>query len=346
MTARRWMNSCSLFILAMWILAGSGCDRADRENVLVVYSAGPRGLAEAICEQYTAETGVRVELFTATSGQVMAKLEAERFNPRADIVILASAYSAQWLKREGLLRPYHPADETWINHTRQHWHDSENTYFATSAAAIGIATRNTYERHEFEWDDFFSGRFPGPAIMPSPSRSGSSSDFVLSYILSHTDHDSALEGFSRARRAGLEIAGANNQALTSLLIGSHDAVFGAVDYLVYREIARGEPLTMHFPQSGAVIVPRPIAMLASTHRSDLAERFIDHYFSSQSQEQVAAMHLLPARTDVPPSPVRQDVSHLQAFSVDMDEALSQQRQVLRRFQYEVERAIMPTGSGP
>lgn len=346
MTVQRWICSCVLIALGVWLLTGGGCERSDRENVLVVYSAGPRALAEAICQQFTAETGVRIELFTATSGQVMAKLKAERFNPRADVVILASAFSAEWLKRENLLRPYHPDADGWIARSHQHWHDPDNTYFATSVASIGIATRDSHEHNEIGWDDFFSGRFPGAAVMPSPSRSGSSSDFVLSFILSQEDRDSAFEGFVRARGAGLQIAGANNQALTSLLIGSHDAVLGAVDYLVYREIARGEPLAMHFPPTGVVIVPRPIAILRSTKRSDLAEQFLDHCFSLDSQTRIAEMHLLPARTDVSPSDVRQDVSHLKTIEVDMDEVLVQQRQILRRFQYEVERAVMPTGSRP
>ena len=327
-------------LLTGLLITWGGCHRtSDDGGVLVVYSAGPRGLAEAICETFSDETGTRVELFSATSGQIMAKLEAEKYNPRADVVVLASQFGAEWLKRENRLLAYVPAA---IETTHPDWHDPEGFYHATSAAAVGIAVHADFYHDELEWTDFFTGRFPGRAIMPAPSRSGSSADFVLTYLLAHAEPGWA--DFSGARSHGLEIAGANSQAITNLLIGSHQAVFGAVDYLVFREIARGEPIVMHLPDSGAALVRRPIAISSTTRVPDLAKSFVDFYFDQSAQNEIASRHLLPARGDVAVSEVRRGRPLPRELVADMDDAMAHQRTILRRFQYEIERAVIPPRS--
>ncbi|TVQ51917.1 MAG: hypothetical protein EA377_11340 [Phycisphaerales bacterium] len=332
--------AAALSITALIALCGCGY-AMDDDEVLVVYSAGPRGLAEAVCEAFSKETGVRIELFSATSGQIMAKLEAEKYNPRADVVVLASQFGAEWLKRENRLLAHVPAA---IETTTQDWHDPDGFYHATSAAAVGIAVHADFHHDSLEWTDFFTGRFPGRAIMPAPSRSGSSADFVLTYLLAHADQGWA--DFSAARSQGLEIAGANSQAITNLLIGSHNAVFGAVDYLIFREIARGEPIVMHFPDSGAALVRRPIAILSTTRVPELAKSFVDFYFDESAQTEIATRHLLPARTDIAVSDVRAGTPLSRELIADMDEAMAHQRTILRRFQYEIERAVIPPRPDP
>lgn len=73
---------------------------------LVLYSAGPQGLANDIVNGFKAKTGLTVEMFQGTTGKILARMEAEKANPVADVVILASLPSAQALKADGLTLPY------------------------------------------------------------------------------------------------------------------------------------------------------------------------------------------------------------------------------------------------
>ncbi len=311
--------------------AGSGADR----DSLVVYSAGPRPLAEAVIAAFTAETGIEVELFAATTGQIMAKLEAERHRPRADVVVFASGVAAEALKAEGRLLPYVP---DWLDETRREWHDREHYYFATSAAVVGIALRGAVYAPDIEWADVLGGDFAGRLTMPSPSRSGSAGDFVLAYTV--REGEAAWPRFRGARRAGLEFSAANSQAITSLLIGAYDGIVGAVDYLIYRQIAAGADVRMHFPPSGGALVTRPVAILADTPVPEKARRFVDFYFTRESQERVAAAHLLPARAGVELSEARGADGMPPVFEVPADNALRHHAAVLRRFQLEIERAAV------
>ncbi|MCC5841747.1 MAG: extracellular solute-binding protein [Opitutales bacterium] len=323
-------------LAASWLLAACGpVDDSGRES-LVVYSAGPRPLIEHITRTFTEETGIAVDLFVATTGQVMARLEAEKYRQRADVVIFASEVAAKALKANARLLPY--PDAPWLEETENAWHDPDSTYFATGAALVGIALRNEFRNPDLEWADFFEGRFQGRVTMPSPSRSGSAGDFVVAYAL--TRGEDMWGDFRQARRGGLEFAAANSQAITSLLIGAFDAIVGAVDYLIYRQMADGAQIHMHFPPSGSALVTRPIAILAGAPHPERARAFLDHYFSPEMQQALADAHLLPARRDIPLSHVRAGDGLPPTFETDIAEAYRRQTQILRRFQIEIERAAV------
>lgn len=98
------------------------------DQKLVVYSAGPEGLANKIIEGFEAQTGVKVEMFQGTTGKILARMEAEKANPVVDVVILASLPSAQGLKNDGLTLPYPEAKNA--DKLNPDWSDKEGTILA------------------------------------------------------------------------------------------------------------------------------------------------------------------------------------------------------------------------
>lgn len=308
--------------------------KESRSDRLVVYSAGPRGLAESVVAAFTEETGIEVDLFQSTTGQIMARLEAERYRPRADVVVFASEVAAAALKSEDRLLAHIPptAPLLW-----EGWSDPEGFYHATSASLVGVAISASVENAPATWNAWLTDPGDLRVVMPSPSRSGAAGDFTVGYLVTFED---GLDDFLAARSLGMDFAAANSQAIGSLLMGAHNAILGAADYLIYRQIERGENIRMEFPEEGAVLVTRPIAILASTRNLEGAKAFVDFYFELEAQQMVAATHLLPGRTDIPPSAVRG--AELPALiHVDADTALRRQSTLLRRFQVQVERAVVP-----
>lgn len=56
---------------------------------VTVYMPSPAGLADKLAALFTEKTGVEVEQFQGTTGEILARLEAEQVNPVPDVVILA-----------------------------------------------------------------------------------------------------------------------------------------------------------------------------------------------------------------------------------------------------------------
>jgi len=323
------MKASGFFLLLLLSLLFSGCEQRD-PNTLVVYAAGPRSLAEWLCQTFEKETGRKTKLYSATTGEVMAKLMAEKYHPQADVVILASPTAAEALKQEKMLLSL-PSGLP----TRPEW--SNEFYAGTAASALGIAVRKDQFDPNLEWADVFSGKFQGKMLMPSPQQSGTSGEFIIAF--SGKMGDAFWQGLKNAKQHGLQISGPNSQALNGLILRSHDAVLASADYLVFKQIEKGEPLAMHFPASGCPVIPRPIAILKGTINQEAADAFVRFCFSPEAQQRIAAEHLLPADPGVPLSPLRQQAEMAAAMPYDVATALAAQRDTLMRFKYEVEKKV-------
>ncbi len=79
-------------------------------HALTVYTAGPGSLAKSLASGFEQQTGVKVTVFQATTGKVMARLEAEQANPQADVLISASWDTAEDLHQRGWLLPFASAN--------------------------------------------------------------------------------------------------------------------------------------------------------------------------------------------------------------------------------------------
>lgn len=326
---RRFLPVAKL-LLVLSSLLWTACEDSTEGGSLTVYSAGPRPLAEQICRDFEKSSGIQVRLFSATSGQIMAKLEAEKYRPRADVVILASQIAGEALAREGRLESL-PAELQ--SEGNPAW--NSESMVGTAAAAVGVAVRGEAVDRRADWWEWLRAGVEERMVMPSPSRSGTAGDFLLAWL----QHDDGFlwEDFVQARRDGLDFAAANNQAITQLLTGSHHVLFAAVDYLIFNQIARGESLTLLYPEPGAVVVVRPGAIVAGSRNREAALQFLSWYLQPEAQNAVAEAHLLPALAGVEVSAVRKAAGPLLQWPYDPVLALDDQQAALRRFQYEIER---------
>lgn len=138
--------------------------------------AQPIGLADKLAGAFTAKTGVEVEQFQGTTGEILARLETEKANPAADVVILASWSDGLSLKAGGLLESYTPANAGKIN---KGWIDADSTLFGYSASAVGVIYNTTiYPELNADWAELADVRYQGDIAIPDPEKSGACKDFL------------------------------------------------------------------------------------------------------------------------------------------------------------------------
>lgn len=259
---------------------------------LTVYTAGPGNLIKKLVAGYEKQTGNKVDVFQATTGKVMARVEAESANPRVDILISASWNTATDFDQRGLLLPYSSANAAHVPHQFK-----ANTYVAQGISALGIVWNTTSGKPEpHDWADLAKPAYKDAVTMPDPALSGASLDLLLG--LENAQHDQAWQLFKQLHDNGMVISGPNAQALTPVLQGAKAAVFGAVDYVSYAGISHGEKIKVIFPSSGTAIAPRPMMIMKSTKHPEAAKKFIDYVLSEEGQKAVADAWLMPARDDI------------------------------------------------
>jgi iron(III) transport system substrate-binding protein len=292
-------------------------------DTVTVYTAGPGNLADALAAAFTAETGIRVEVFQGTTGQVMARLEAEEANPQADVVISASWGSAVDLHARGLLMEYTSPNAAMVPDSLRHSH-----YVAQGISALAMAwnTQSGTPRPS-DWSDLAAPAYQGMVTMPDPSQSGSAIELIAG--LEFARGEAAWDLLAALAANGMIVPGPNAAALNPVLQGAAAAVFGAVDYIAYGQAVRGEAIEVIVPDSGTVIAPRPMMILASTNNAAGSQAFVDFVLSEAGQRLVANTWMMPARTDV--EGLRPGIAELTVIDIDEATISARRADIITRF---------------
>lgn len=334
----------SLAIMLLVIVTGAsfvGCGKSETATVptpaatdapklsgkLIVYSAGPDNLSTNIQKGFEKKTGVKVEIFQGTTGKVSARLEAEKGNPVADVVVLASLASAQGLMKSGLTMPYKEAKNS--NKLFTQWSDPDGNYFSYSLSALGIAyNTKLVKTPPKSWSDLTKDEWRDKVNIPDPALSGSAADFVAGYL--SVKGESGWDLFKQYKSNGVFMAGANQEALDPVITGAKSVVVASVDYMTYQAKANGEAVDLVYPTEGTIISARPALILKSSTNVENAKAFIDYLLSDEAQKLVTDAFLLSGRTDIK-TQGRPSASEIPALNVDAKWMSNNQKTVITKF---------------
>ncbi len=287
---------------------------------ITVYSASPAGLINDLAKGFQAKTGVKVNVYQATTGQIMARIQSEAANPVVDVLISASWDTANDFAKRGWLVNYDSPNAKTVPDFLK-----SPGAVAQAVSALAIAWNPSSGTPEpTEWADLTKPAFKDLVNIPDPALSGSS--FELTAALADQD-DFAL--FKALKANGAVVAGANADALNATLQGAKAATFGAVDYNVLAAAKKGENIKTIFPKSGTVIAPRPMMILNWSKQQDEAKQFVDYVLSDEGQAFVAKAELMPSRTDVKAD--RPLIGDLTLFKYDVGAVYAKHDQTLKTF---------------
>ena len=263
---------------------------AAQDEKITVYMPSPAGLAEKVAQAFTEETGVQVELFQGTTGEITARIEAEAANPVADVIILASWTDGLRMKAEDKIASYELQAENIVDG----WVDEDNTLFGYSASAMGVIyNTDQYSELDADWVDFADEEYKDNIAFPDAEKSGSAKDFLAAYV-----ENNGFDDFEAIAANGLIVPGANKAALESVTVGEVGILIAGVDYNAYKSIDAGEPLQIYYPKGGTIVNPRPAMIMKEAPNPELAQQFIEFLYSDTVQDLVVNAYLLPGRSDI------------------------------------------------
>ncbi|MCM3713847.1 ABC transporter substrate-binding protein [Alkalihalobacillus oceani] len=297
------------------------------DGTLTIYTAGPAGLAEQLADVFSEETGIEVDLFQGTTGDILGRLEAEESNPITDVVVLASLPPAVEYKERGLTLAYESPHAASLH---DGWYDDEFHYYGFSASALGLSyNTNVVTEPPTDWSDLTAAEYSGQLAIPDPTQSGTARDFIAAFI--NQEGEAGWELLEQLKENGLQMEGANNPALQTVISGANSVVMAGVDYMVYSNKANGEPVDIVFPKSGTMITPRPAFILESSQNVEAAKQYIDFILSEAGQEIIAEAYLIPGRADIEAADIAVGIEDIPTLEYDWTYLEEHTQEILERF---------------
>ena len=301
---------------------------------VTLYTAGPDGLAKNIAKSFTDKTGIKVDVYQATSGDVLARLEAEKAKPRADVAVLASWGEGLTVRQRGFVEAYSSPEAKKL---RPRW--SDGGLAAQGGAALALILNSNEVKKEQQpqsWFDLTSPFWKDSLTMPDPTLSGSAAEFIAIFVQTHGDK--AWKLFEDLARNGLSVPGPNNAALNPVLTGAKKGTISGVDYITYGQIGKGEKLDIHYPKEGTVVALRPVFVQQGAPHRDDARKLVDFMLSEDGQNLVAKTLLIPARSDTRAQ--RPVPGEFKMLAPDWDFVEKNQTQLVSRFRKEIVEQII------
>ena len=123
------MRRYLVFIISLFVFSGT----ALAGNEVNLYSARKENLIKPLLEQFTAETGIKVNLVTGKASALLKRLQVEGRNTPADLFLTVDAGRLHVAKQAGLLQPVE--SRVLIDAIPAHLRDRDNQWFGLSKRA-------------------------------------------------------------------------------------------------------------------------------------------------------------------------------------------------------------------
>jgi iron(III) transport system substrate-binding protein len=263
---------------------------AAAEGKLVLYTSQPNADAQQTIDAFKAKNP-KVDISFVRDGtpRVLAKLRAEiaAGQPQADLLLIADNVTMEGLKKEGLLLAYKaPA----VANYPAGLHDPDGTWFDTKLITTGIIYNTKAPMKPTSWRDLVKPEAKGLVQLPTPISSGA----ALIHAVALTSNMAEGWKYYEALKANNAAAtGANGDVLRAVAGG--EKLYGfCVEFITFREKAKGAPVEFVFPNEGVSAVTEPVAILKSSKNPEAAKEFIDFILSPDGQALAAAQGYLPA----------------------------------------------------
>lgn len=152
---------------ALALLAGCGAGIDSGASVVNVYSHRHYDTDQELFDRFTAETGIRVNVVTASADELITRLENEGVNSPADILITVDAGRLHRAKSKGLLQPI--SSEVLEGNIPSALRDPEGYWFGlTKRARILVIDTSRVSANELSsYEDLIDPRWRGRVLTRS-----------------------------------------------------------------------------------------------------------------------------------------------------------------------------------
>ena len=264
---------------------------------VVVYTAAKQSLVDEMTTLFTKETGIKVELVSGGSSDLIRRVRAEAASPKVDVIWSIGGEVLE--ANKDLLTPFTPAANDVI--LGAYKISPEWTPFSGILAAFAVNTKALKPaEYPKSWKDLTDAKWKGQIASARADSSGSAFQQYATVIAAYGDKPDAGGGWDVYKRILANMQLAESSGLVSRLVNDGEAKVGIVledDALDY--VKGGGPVAVVYPEDGTSTVADGMALGKGAPNAENGKKFIDWLQTKPAQELVVQrMGRRPVRTDV------------------------------------------------
>lgn len=281
-----------------------------QEKRVVVYTAHNTNIINALQPRFEKETGIKIDLVKAGSGDIIKRVRAEASSPKADVIWSIGGETLE--DNKDLLATYVPKDAAVIN--KAYAVSPEWIPYTGILAVFAVNTKQLKPaEYPKTWKDLADAKWKGKISSARADTSGSSFQQLATVLLGYGDkgwdvYKGILANFALSDSSGAVVRFVNDgEALVGITLEDN-----ALEY-----VKNGGNVAIVYPEDGTSTVADGIAIVKGGPNTDTGKVFVDWLLSKPVQEVlVAEIGRRSVRTDVNATGLK-PMSEIKLINYDM-----------------------------
>jgi len=317
-----------LSLLAACVLGSSMAMVAPQANAsgrLVVYCSATNAMCEAETKAFSDKYDVKTSFVRNGSGSTLAKIQAEKKNPRADVWYGGTLDPQSQAGEMDLLQPYASPQLEFIMDQYKDPAKRKGNYSSAVYMGIlgfGVNTERLKEKGlEIPrcWNDLTKPEYKDEIQISDPQSSGTAYTALATFIQLWTED----EAFSYFKALDKNISQYTKSGVTPSRNAARGEIAIGVGFLhdYSLEQSKGAPLELISPCEGTGYEIGGVSLIKGARNLDNAKLFIDWVLSKEGQElawQKGQSFQILTNTEAKQSPNALDPENLTLINYDMD----------------------------
>ena len=298
----------SVLLLVSFALVGCSGDKskatadkpAAKTDKLVIYCPHPLAFINPLVSEFEKQSGVKVEVVAAGSGELLKRVESEKSNPLGDIFWGGSLNTMK--PKANLFENYTSVNEDKIQPAFKNTEGSL-TRFTDIPSVIMVNTNLIGDIKVEGYEDLLNPKLKGKIAFADPAKSSSSYEHIIN-ILYAMGKGEPEKGWDYVKALCANLDG-------KLLSGSSAVYKGVADGeyavgLTFEEggakyVADGAPVKLVYMKEGVISKPDGVYIIKNAKNMENAKKFIDFITSKDAQTIIVKqLHRRSIRNDVEP----------------------------------------------
>ncbi|MDF2514654.1 MAG: extracellular solute-binding protein family 1 [Herbinix sp.] len=266
---------------------------------LVIYCPHPLEFINPLVSEFESQTGIKVEVIAAGTGELLKRVESEQANPLGDIFWGGSLSTMK--PQMNLFESYQSVNEEFVQETMKNV-EGPLTRFTDIPSVIMVNTDLIGDIEINGYEDLLNPELKGKIAHCDPSKSSSSYEHLINmlYAMGKGDPD-----------AGWDYVGKLCENLDGKLLSGSSAVYKGVadgEYVVgltfeeggAKYVADGAPVKLVYMEEGVISKPDGVYIIKNAKNMANAKAFIDFITGKDAQTIIVEqLNRRSVRTDVP-----------------------------------------------